>query len=119
MKKLVLFTVLALSGAMFLTGCNKKEAADDNKTVEQIKAEAATMTPEQVQAKVAEYQKKIEAKAAEVKKAAEELKAIPLTEQLGDKAKGIQEKIAKLTKELNELKDKAAAYTSAQAPAKK
>ena len=105
MKKLFLFAMMC--GAMFvLAGCGQQ--ADENKTPAQIQAEVQSMSAADIQAKVEVYQKAIEAKSAELKAEGEKLAKIPLTEQMGDKAKGIQanmgtlkDSISKLTANMN------------------
>ena len=120
MKKLVLFSVLALTGAVLLTGCEKKGGVDvdTDKTAAQVQSEVASMKPEEIQAAIAKYQKKIEEKGAELKKETEKLSAIPLKDQMGDKAKDAREEVAKLTKELNNLKESLNVYLKAQSEKK-
>ena len=99
MKKLFLFAMMC--GAMFvLAGCGQQ--------ADQIKTEVQSMSAADIQAKVDAYKKAIEAKSAELKAEGEKLAKIPLTEQLGDKAKGIQanmgtlkDSISKLTANMN------------------
>ena len=109
MKKLFLFAMMC--GAMFvLAGCGQQ--ADENKTPDQIKTEVQSMSAADIQAKVDAYKKAIEAKSAELKAEGEKLAKIPLTEQMGDKAKGIQanmgtlkDSISKLTANMNAYAD--------------
>ena len=116
MKRMALFSILAISGAVFFAGCGEGTGAgvDENKTPAQIQSEAANMKPEDIQAMVAKYQKAIEAKAADLKKETEKLTAIPLQEQMGDKAKDVRAEIAKITESMNKLKANMEAYIKAQ-----
>ena len=107
MKKLMLaLTVLAT--ALIMVGCGSK--ADENKTPEQIKQEVATMDAASIQAVVADYQKAIEAKSAELQKESDKLKELKPEEMLGDKAKAIKDNMAALGKSIDKLKANMEAY---------
>ena len=108
MKK-VLWLALLACGTMMLAGCGNK--ADENKTPAQIQAEVQKMDAAQIQAVIADYQKAIEKKAAELKKETDKLTAIPLTEQLGDEAKKIRANIGTLKDSLSKLQANLQAYT--------
>ena len=105
MKKMMLFAAIAAAAMLF--GCSK---ADENKTPEQIKQEVAKMDAAEIQAVIADYQKAIEAKTADLKKEADKLKELKPAELLGDKAKDIKTNMEGLTKSLDKLKANMAAY---------
>ncbi len=107
MKKLSLFAALVL-GVGLLCGCS--DDVDTSKTPEQIKQEVANMDTAAIQKKVDAYKKAIEEKAAELKAEGEKLAKIPLTEVLGDEAKGIKENMGNITAELDKLKANLEAY---------
>lgn len=107
MKKLLMLAML-VCGALMLAGCGSN--VDENKTPEQIRAEIQDLDMEKIQAIVADYQKAIEKKAAELKAEVEKLAAIPLTEQLGEEAKKIRGNLEDITKSLDKLKANMAAY---------
>ena len=110
MKK-TYFLGLALGGALLLTGCGN--GVDENKTPEQIKSETATMSVEDIQSMAAKYQKAIEEKSAEIAAETKKLSEIPLTEQMGDKAKDLRGEIEKQSASLKKLQDNLAAYLEA------
>ncbi len=110
MKKIMLMALLCC-GAVFLAGCG--DNVDENKTPEQIKTEVASMNADDIQKVIAEYQKAIEEKAAEVKVEADKLAKIPLTEQFGDEAKKLRGNVSELTKSLDKLKANMETYADA------
>lgn len=107
MRKMLLLVGM-LCGALFLTGCGND--VDENKTPAQIQEEVAKMNASDIQAMVEKYQKAIDAKSAELKAEGEKLAKIPLTEQLGDNAKSIKDKMANITESLKKLQANMAAY---------
>ena len=107
MKKLIL-AVTVLATALLMAGCGSK--ADENKTPEQIKQEVTQMDAASIQAVIADYQKAIEEKTAELKKESDKLKELKPEELLGDKAKSIKDRIAELTKSIDKLKANMDAY---------
>ena len=109
MKKLMLAMVMAMA-ALVMAGCGDGKKADESKSPETIKQEVAKMDAADIQKTVANYQAAIEKKTAELNKKADELKQIPLTEMMGDKAKKIQGDMAEITKSIDKLKTNMAAY---------
>lgn len=108
MRKVTLFLGAAMLAAGMLTGCGSK--ADENKTPEQIKAEIANWDAAKIQKQIEVYTKAIEAKTQELAKVTDQIKEIPLTEQLGEKAKGLQAKAKEIGESIAKLKDNMAAY---------
>lgn len=98
----------AFVAAGILVGCGS--SVDENKTPEEIKQEIANWDAAKIQKVIDEYAKAIEEKTRELAAKTDELKEIPLTEMLGEKAKGIQGQIAEITKSIGKLKDNMAAY---------
>ena len=107
MKKLML-AVTVLATALIMVGCGSK--ADENKTPEQIKQEVTKMDAASIQAVIADYQKAIEAKSAELQKEADKLKELKPEEMLGDKAKSIKDNMAGLSQSIDKLKANMQAY---------
>ncbi len=103
---LVMMGLVASFG--FLAGCGS--SVDENKTPEAIRTEAQSFDVAKLEAIVKDYSKAIEAKAKELEAKVAEISKIPLTEQLGDKAKNLQSEAGEITKSLNRLKDNLAAY---------
>jgi len=93
-----------------LTGCGKK--ADTEQPIADVQAEANKMNVEQLKAKAVEYKDAIVAKKAEIEKVAAKLKSIPLTEQMGTEAKGLQTDIANLSKSMASLNERFQVYYS-------
>ena len=102
MKKVTLSLFGAMLAVGMLTGCGEK--ADENKTPEQIKSEVASWDAAKI------YKKAIEEKSKELAKVMDQIKEIPLQEQLGEKAKDLRAQADEIGKSLGKLKDNMAAY---------
>jgi hypothetical protein len=90
------------------TGCGKK--ANTEQPIADVQAEASKMNVEQLKAKAIEYKDAIVAKKAEIETVAAKLKAIPITQQMGAEAKGLQTDIANLTKAMSSLNERFQVY---------
>ena len=110
MKKLMLAMMMAVC-ALVLAGCSG-EAADENKTPEQIKQEVAKMDQAQIQNTIENYKKAIADKTTKMESKAEELTKIPPAELLtgSDNAKKLQGEIATLKESISKLQANMAAY---------
>ena len=106
MKKLLL--AMLCGCALFVAGCGK--SADENKTPAEIKAEVTSMSKEDIQEMVDVYKTAIAEKEAEAKKVLEEIAALPLTEQVGDKAKQLRAKAEEIGASVKRLTANMAAY---------
>jgi outer membrane murein-binding lipoprotein Lpp len=106
-KNIVLCCLFVLS-SLFLCGCSKK--ADTDKSIADVQAEASKMDAEQLMAKATEYKDAIVAKKAKIEKVTAKLKEIPITQQMGSEAKGLQTDIANLSKSLSSLTEKFQVY---------
>lgn len=98
----------AVLAAGMLAGCG--DGVDENKTPDQIKAEVANLDAAAIQKQIDAYKKVIEEKSKELAKVMDQIKEIPLTEQLSDNAKKLQAEAANITKSLSKLKDNLEAY---------
>ena len=78
--------------------------------VADVQAEAGKMNVEQLKAKAMEYKNLIVAKKATLETLAAKLKGIPLTEQMGAEAKGLQTDIATLNKSVAALTERFQVY---------
>ena len=87
-----------------------KAAAIETIPVADVQAEAGKMTVEQLKAKAMEYKNLIVAKKATIETLAAKLKGIPLTEQMGAEAKGLQTDIATLNKSVAALTERFQVY---------
>jgi outer membrane murein-binding lipoprotein Lpp len=106
-KGMTMCALLALC-SLVLLGCGSK--ADENKPVSEVKAEAEKMDTSQLRAMAEEYKNAIVAKKADVEKLAAKLKEIPVTEMLGEEAKGLKTDIDNLSKSVSALKERFEVY---------
>ena len=106
-KKTILYCALAL---MLLTFCGCGKTTDENKPVSEVKAEADKMSVEKLKSMATTYKDAIVAKKGEVEKIASKLKDIPLTEMMGDEAKGLKVDIDGLNKSVSALKERLDVY---------
>jgi Skp family chaperone for outer membrane proteins len=109
MRVLLLILVTVVSVAIS-SGCGNSGGVDTEKTVAQVKAEAATMDQADLQKMADAYQAQITKKSSELMAKTEELKNIPLNEMLGDKAKKLKAEIAEKTKYIDALKERMQVY---------
>ncbi len=87
-----------------------KTAVSDTVPIADVQVEADKMTVEQLKAKAMEYKNLIVAKKAMIEPLVAKLKAIPLTEQMGTEAKGLQTDIAALNKSVSALTERFQIY---------
>ena len=86
---------------------------DLEKTVSDLKAEAAKMDVESLTAVATKYKDAILAKQADMKTLMDKLAAIPATEKLGTEAKNLTAEIKTLTDAIAPLKERLAVYVDA------
>ena len=106
MKKLLL--AMLCGCALFVAGCGK--SADENKTPAEIKAEVTSMSKEDIQEMVEVYKAAIADKEAEISKITAEIAKVPITEQMGDKAKELRAKAEELGVSVKRLTENMKAY---------
>ena len=107
-SKISILCCLSVLISLTLCGCGSK--ADENKPISEVKAEAETMTVEKLKATAMTYKKAIEDKKPELDKITAKLKEIPLTELMGDEAKGLKGDIDELNKSVSALKERFEVY---------
>lgn len=95
-----LFAMFVLGIA--LTGCAKK--ADTRKPVEQIKTEVQTMSVNDLEAFAKAYAGEIASKKTDVEKIGDQIKALTVSDLMGDKAKNIKDKLSSISGEVDALK---------------
>jgi hypothetical protein len=105
--KYILFCALVLC-ALVLFGCGKK--ADESKPISEVEAEAEQMDVGELRAMAMKYKDAIAAKEPEIKKLADKLKEIPITEMMGEDAKELQAEMKELNKSVSALKDRFQIY---------
>ncbi len=106
--KLITFYCSLTLCALALLGCGKK--ADENKPLSEVKAEAEKMSAEKLRDMALAYKDAIEAKKGDVEKITAKLKEIPITQILGDEAKGLKADIDNLNKSVSALKERFNVY---------
>lgn len=104
--------VLSVLIGFVLIGCGSG-GVDSNKTVAQITQEVQNMDLSQIQSKIDQYKKAIEAKSAELEPLMAELKKIPVTEMLGEDAKKIKADMEEVKNAVSTLKQKLDVYVKA------
>jgi polyhydroxyalkanoate synthesis regulator phasin len=87
-----------------------KAAVTETVPVADVQAEAAKMNVEQLKAKAMEYKNLIVAKKATLETLAAKLKEIPIAQQMGAEAKGLQTDIATLNKSVSALTERFQVY---------
>jgi len=114
MKSRKMITLLLCAGLLTFAGCKSKSGGaakvDETKPITEVKAEAEKMDAEQLRAAALNYQKAIEAKEPEVQKLADQIKAIPLTELMSEKATTLKADMEKLSKSIAALKERMQVY---------
>ena len=99
---------MMLTALLMLTvaGCGSKSGdVDTEKPVSEVKAEANTMTVDQLKATAIKYRDAIKAKEPEIQKLMDQIKEIPLTEALGEEAKKLKADLEELKTSLDTLKE--------------
>ena len=94
--------------SLAVLGCGQK--ADENKPMSEVKAEAEKMDTSGLRTMAMNYKEAITAKKGEVDKIIAKLKEIPLTEMLGEEAKGLKADIDNLNKSASALKERFDVY---------
>jgi len=113
-----LVAIAVLAAAMTgLVGCGKSgggsaAGVDETKAIDQIKAEAAKMDEAALRATAEKYQKAVAAKQADLEKIVADLKDIPVTEVLGDKAKTLKDDMAKISSSVTALSERMQVYVA-------
>ena len=106
--------LLGLAMVALLSGCggsSSNSSIDENKPVSQIAADANKMTQADLQKMVDKYNAAIAAKGKELEALTAKIKAIPLTDLMGDKAKTLKGEMSAVTASMGKLKDQLAVYT--------
>lgn len=112
--KLITSTLLIVMLA--LVGCGGgggAEAEVSEMTVAEVEQQSSGMSVDDLKSKVAEYEKALQAKLADLEPIQEKLKAIPMTEMMGEEAKALQADILKISEDVTALKDRLQVYYDA------
>jgi uncharacterized lipoprotein YehR (DUF1307 family) len=107
--KRIMFAVFAVVLSVGLCGCGKK-SADAGKPMEQVKTEAEKMSTSDLRSTAMAYKDAITAKKGELETLVAKLKAIPLAEKLGEKAKSLNAEIGKVNESITALTERFRVY---------
>lgn len=102
--------ICALLGALVFAGCNAGVKSEQDKPVAEVKAEAEKLDAAALRSKVLEYKDVIVKKTAELAKASEKLKDIPVAEIAGEKAAKIKKEVEEIGASISKLKDRYQVY---------
>jgi chromosome segregation ATPase len=106
-----LIMVLLACTALVFVGCGSSGSeVDETKPISEVKAEAETMSVEQLKDIAMAYKEALEANKSEVKKLMEQLSNIPVAQQLGEEFKSLQTDIAQLNDSYKALKERFDVY---------
>ena len=106
--RFALCLILAAACITFLPGCGG--SADPDRPIGEVKAEADSLDVDGLRAMAMRYKDAIVAKQGDVEKLVEKLKAIPITEALGQEAKDFKVEVESLTKSVKALKERFEVY---------
>lgn len=110
--------ILALGMMALLAGCLTGSGGGSSAGLDQLAAEAATMGKADLQALVEKYKGLIAEKMGVASALKGQLKEIPLTEMMGEKATALKQELSETTSLITQLKDKLAVYSDALKMAK-
>lgn len=82
-------------------------------SIEQLKAQIADLSIEDLEAKAMQYKEALAAKEGEITALMEKFKALPIAEQLGQEAQALQQDIQKLTESASGIKERLQVYLEA------
>ena len=107
LKNVILCCLLILC-PLAVFGCGKK--ADENKPLSEVTTEAEKMDTDGLRAMAMAYKEAIAAKKGDLEKLTAKLKDIPVTEMLGEEAKGLKADMENLEKSVSALQDRFKIY---------
>jgi uncharacterized lipoprotein YehR (DUF1307 family) len=111
LKTITLYCMVALL-AVSLIGCGGGGGGkvDETKPLDEVKAEAEKMNAVKLEAMATKYKEAIMAKQKDIEKVMAKIKDIPVLEQAGEEAKGLQADLLELNKSLQNLKARFQVY---------
>ena len=91
-----------------IVGCSG--GVSEDKPIAEVAKEAETLSADQLEAKVASYQKAIEAKKGDIDKIKAEVAKIAVKDMLGDKAKSLKNDLSDVSKSMKALSERMNVY---------
>jgi len=105
-KNVSLWSLLVLCSLAVLS-CGKK---DEDRPISEVKTEAEQMITDELRAEAMKCKEAITSKRGELEKLTAKLKGLPVTEMLGEEAKGLKADIEDLNKSVSALKERFDVY---------
>lgn len=91
-----------------LIGCGG--GVSESKPIPEVKAEAQSMSADQLKSAVSKYQAAIQSKKAEIEKLTDQVKKMPVTQMMGEEAQKLKGSIQDITKSVKALSDRLDVY---------
>ncbi len=101
MKKLLTVLACTVLAAGVMTGCGK--GVDENKPLSEVQTEAAKLDEAALKAKIADCEKFLAEKKAELEKVAAKIKDIPLDKILSEESKKLKEQTEKISESIRKV----------------
>lgn len=112
MKKLIIALVSAFVLISILTACGSKSTVDENKPIAEVEAEARKLDTAQLQKEIDAHKAAITDKESDIEEIQAQLREIPLSEMLGDKAKDLKNKGEHLSVSMDKLNKRLQIYAN-------
>jgi uncharacterized coiled-coil DUF342 family protein len=106
-----LWVLIMLAIAFVLSGCGG--GADVDVSVADVEKDSTSMSVDELKAKASEYKAAIATKLEQIEPLTAKLKEIPLAQQMGEEAKGLQADIAAINDDVAALKERLNVYLEA------
>ena len=101
MKKLLTVLACTVLAAGVMTGCGT--GVDENKPLSEVQTEAAKLDEAALKAKIADCEKFLAEKKAELEKVAAKIKDIPLDKILSEESKKLKEQTEKISESIRKV----------------
>lgn len=114
--KHLLAALIVMASITIFTGCGESprkgsdSGIDLNTPVARLEEEASNMGLSELKGKAAAYQAAVTEKSKELLASEKELKDLPLSEMIGEKADTLKTKVSKVGEELKQLKQRLGIY---------
>ena len=105
--------ILAVVALVLLTGCLTGSGGGSSSGMDQLAAEAATMSQTDLEAMISKYKGLIAENTVVADALKSKLKEIPVAEMMGEKATALKSELSDTMALISQLKEKLAVYTDA------